>query len=134
MNSALPVQRRLIKFIISGGSAAVTEYGAFLILHSVFGVYLLLANSLSFCAGLVVSFSLNRKWVFSSRGKMHVELVQYVSLAVINLFLSNLLIYVGVKKLDLMAAVVKIATMVLIAAWNYLIFSKLIFRQRHEDA
>lgn len=122
---------RPLRFLVSGVSAAVTEYGVFLVLHSL-GLHLLIANSVSFCCGLLISFFLNKKWVFSSNGKTHVEFAQYFVLAMTNLVLSNMLIYIGVHWFGWVAWLVKPMTMIMIAAWNYLIFSKLIFRSRNK--
>jgi putative flippase GtrA len=119
----------VIKFITSGGLAALTEYSVFLVLHHV-DVQLILANALSFCCGLVVSFTLNKHWVFSRKGNGSQQFVLYACLAVINLFLSSALIVFLVHVVRIPPIVSKICVMGLIASWNYIIFQKVIFKHR----
>ncbi|TAH36654.1 GtrA family protein [Candidatus Saccharibacteria bacterium] len=123
---------RPLRFLIAGGLAACTEYGVFLLLHGL-GLHLLVANSVSFCTGLLVSFTLNKKWVFSSGGKTHLEFIAYAGLAIVNLVLSNILIYIVVNRFGWLPWVAKILTMALIACWNYVIFSRVIFRTKKDQ-
>jgi putative flippase GtrA len=116
---------KVLKFLISGGLAAATEYGSFLLFTLALPV--VAANALSFTMGLIVSFSLNRSWVFGSKGDTKKKFTQYLLLALINLMLGSLIIFVLVG-LGISAFVAKIIIMLLIASWNYLIFSKMIFK------
>lgn len=120
--------RKILKFLSSGISAAIVEYSLFtLLLH--FKVAVVIANTLSFAAGLVVSFTLNKTWVFSVGGNSRVQFVKYSMLAAVNLAISNILIFYGTYSLKINELVVKLLVMVAIAAWNYVIFSKIIFRK-----
>lgn len=116
---------KVFKFLISGGLAAATEYGSFLIF--ILALPVVPANALSFMLGLVVSFSLNRSWVFVSKGNTKKKFAQYFLLALINLTLGSLLIFT-LTTMGTFALIAKIIVMLLIASWNYLIFSKLIFK------
>lgn len=120
---------KLARFIATGGSAAVVEYIAFIILHRL-GLHILVANSLSFACGLIVSFCLNRFWVFRSRDNVSTQFGMYAVLAVINLCISDALIWVAVNKLSMRALIAKLITMVLVAIWNYVIYTRIIFRHR----
>lgn len=118
---------RLTRFIIVGGTAALVEYVVFLTLHHL-GFVLIVANSISFGCGLLVSYVFNRMWVFKSSGRRHTEFLSYVTLALVNLVASNLLVYAEVKALMIAVVAAKPAAMVVIAGWNYFIFPRLIFR------
>ena len=125
--------RRAIRFLISGGSAAAIEYGSYLIMRQ-FGIRLLIANTISFILGLFVSFLLNRKWVFNSIGKQSRQFISYLALALVNLILSNLLLGFAVLHLHWSGVITKLGLMCLIASWNYVVFSKLIFKTAQQDA
>lgn len=126
---------RLARFLVSGGSAAAAEYAAFIALQWLLSEDRLFINqSLSFACGFVVSFLLNRTWVFRSSGAVSGELVKYGVIAGFNLLAGNLAIGLLVGPLQLNQYVAKLLVMVLIASWNYLIFSKLVFRQRTRNA
>lgn len=120
------LEKKIIRFIVSGGTAALTEYTTFLLLENS-GVLLILANSISFLCGLLVSFLLNRRWVFTSSGNISSQFASYFALAVINLLLSNTLIHI-LTQAGVYVLVAKLICMVAIATWNYFIFSKFIFK------
>lgn len=120
-----------IKFLVAGGSAAVTEYLLFIILvGSASGASIIAIQVISFLAGFVVSFTLNKVWVFSSKssGKTRSELLKYGLLALVNLAIGSLIIWLLVDVNGFNAYIAKIIVMVLIAVWNYFIFQKIIFK------
>ncbi|MBT2768140.1 GtrA family protein [Stenotrophomonas sp. ISL-67] len=120
---------RVLRFLISGGSAAAVEYSAFAVLQLVLGSdWLLLNQSSSFGCGFVVSFLMNRHWVFRSSGPMGGELAKYGFVAAINLCASNLAIFLLAGPAGFHPLAAKFVTMGMVAAWNYLIFSRLVFK------
>lgn len=125
---------KFVKFLISGVSAATAEYGVFLILSlSIGSTFLLVINGISFCAGLCVSFFLNRRWVFGSSEKIGSQFVKYAALACINLILSTGIFAIFVYWLDISEFYAKIFVMVMIAMWNFLIFKTFIFKQSQKN-
>lgn len=121
--------KRLGKFLVTGGTAAFVEYVVFLLLHAA-GVLLLLSNSISFLCGFVVSFLLNRSWVFSSKERPIKQLALYSVLAFINFLISNGLLWLFVERMGLASYIAKIIVMGMIASWNYLLFSRIIFKNK----
>lgn len=118
-----------IKFLFSGGSAAIVEYGVFVGFQTAhLSVYI--ANIVSFCSGLIVSYILNRLWVFKSNNQPHKEFFTYVCLAMFNLLLTTILIGILTRSVGINPFVVKLVLMITIAVWNYLLFSKLIFKAK----
>jgi len=97
------------------------------------GMHILLANSLSFSCGLVISFTLNKLWVFKAEGNGKGQFGMYLLLALVNLCISNAILWLTVKQLGVPALIAKIGTMLVIAGWNYLIFSRLIFARRQSQ-
>lgn len=125
------MKQRLLRFLISGGSAAAVEYAAFIALQFALGSdWLLVSQSISFACGFVVSFLLNRHWVFQSDGHAGSELVKYGVVAAINLAAGNLLILLMVGRAGIHPLIAKFLIMGMIAMWNYLVFSRLVFRKR----
>ncbi|MBH1627778.1 MULTISPECIES: GtrA family protein [Stenotrophomonas] len=122
------MRQRFLRFLISGGSAAAVEYTAFFLLQATLGPSWLLTNqSLSFACGFVVSFLLNRHWVFHSEGKAGQELLKYGIVAGINLAAGNLAMLLMVGSAGMYPLIAKFLVMGMIAAWNYLVFSRLVF-------
>ena len=88
---------------------------------------------MSFLAGFVVSFVLNRIWVFNSKGGWWHDLIKYSVLAAVNLALGNAMIWLLVGPASLPPLLAKLLVMSLIAVWNYVIFSRIVFHSV-EDA
>lgn len=125
------MKHRLLRFLISGGSAAAIEYAVFIALQLALGQKWLFANqSLSFICGFVVSFLLNRHWVFQSDGDAREELLKYGVVAAINLTASNGIIFLLTVPASMHPLIAKLLIMGMVAAWNYLIFSKLVFSKK----
>ncbi len=124
---------RILRFLVSGGLAAIVEGSSFLLLHHL-KLPIILANTVSFLCGLIVSFLMNKLWVFANKGDTSLQLILYFTLAGVNLVLSNLIIWLLVNETPAAPLIAKIFTMIVIAAWNYAFFSKLIFKDRHIDA
>ncbi len=119
----------ILRFLVSGGSAAALEYLVFFALNDELGeTHLHLSQSLSFGCGFVLSFFLARSWVFRSGGSWFVELGKYLCLATINLAFGNLLISLLTRVVGLDPLLAKFFVMAAVAVWNYVIASKLIFR------
>lgn len=120
---------KLLRFLFTGSCAAATEFLVFYVIISVglFGVSLIVANAISFMSGFGVSFVLNRQWVFKSDADTRRQLVLYFIVAIVNLYLSNLLIVLLVDT-GIDTFIAKIIIMAMIASWNYLLFSKVIFK------
>jgi putative flippase GtrA len=128
------VPPQLFRYLLSGSSAFITEYGLFYLLFSVAEMQLYLANTLSFCGGLIVSFSLNRSWAFRNDNFHHRksrQLIMYVVLALFNIVLTNVIIGT-LKKLHVDPLIGKVITMIGIVGWNFFIFRFVIFRERQD--
>ena len=119
---------KIIKFLISGGSAAVVEYGVFVAILHFTPVAVVVAQTVSFLCGFVISFLLNKKWVFKSDGNSKKELIQYSILAATNLVLSNVVLWLMISIVGLFFWIAKLVVMAMVATWNYFIFQKIIFK------
>ncbi len=123
--------KKLVRFLITGGSAAAVEYIVFLLLALLLAALqsgTIIAQVLSFCTGLLVSFFLNKHWSFQSKGSAKQEFVRYFILAVINLIISTVFLWLLIEAVGLYAWVAKLIVMAMIAFWNFFLFQKFIFR------
>lgn len=122
-------EKRIARYLLGGAITVAFEYGSFYLLYILLDWNLLLANSLSFCVGLVSSFVFNRLWAFNESSfnlKIHHQATIYASLAFINLILNNAI--VGLLHLaGTNAMLSKMVAIIMIATWNYFIYKKIIF-------
>jgi len=121
-------KKSYIRYLFSGGIAFVAEYSVFSLMV-LLSVDVVAANTTSFITGLIVSFALNKKVVFISNGRTHSQAVKYVIIALINLVISNIVIHFFVIYFDANPFLMKIITIGLIACWNYVLFSKVVFKK-----
>lgn len=125
------LRARQLKFLASGLLTVVTDYSTFFVAYSMFHVALSIATVTSFLAGFVVSFALNKLWVFESRGdsisRSVRQLLLYGVLLVFNIaftyyFIAALQHYQGIDP-----QMSKLVSIVIISAWNYLLYGRVIF-------
>jgi putative flippase GtrA len=126
---SLPV----IRYLLSGGAAVTVEYTSFLLLFYVLSAPLIIGNSLSFLLGMLTSFLMNRQWTFKgSKGRIHYQLVLYALLALINMSLTNVLMW-QFTTWGMLPFVAKLFIIALCATWNFFIFKKVIFKKKVLD-
>lgn len=120
---------KLFKFLVGGAITVSVEYVIFIVLYVLLDWNLLLANTLSFICGLGVSFLFNRSWAFSEteyRHRGHHQAIMYAILAATNLLLNNLIV-ASLEKVAVDPRIGKFVAIILVAAWNFVIYHKVIF-------
>jgi len=66
-DTRLPLRTQLIRFVLTGGLAAVVDFGTYqVMLH--LGLYIHLAKAISFVLGTTTAYVLNRRWTFQAAG------------------------------------------------------------------
>ncbi|MGE5695893.1 MAG: GtrA family protein [Candidatus Sericytochromatia bacterium] len=65
MPPTLPLKTQVLRFLITGGFAAVVDFGLYVVGLSV-GLHVNLAKSLSFIAGTITAYLINRRWTFQA--------------------------------------------------------------------
>lgn len=119
-----------VKYLLTGAGSFVFEYSSFILLMWAFHL-LVFANVVSFIVGLLVSFSIQHAWTFKTDYKhaKHHQFAGYMALALINIVLTSQVIYGLVNFFDIVPAIAKIVSMVLMVTWNFAILNKIIFRR-----
>jgi len=126
------LQKPFLRFLIVGGGAFAAEYLSFIVMYYALGIWLILANGLSFGAGLGTSFSLNRAWTFGHKEYKKAttrQLSYYVTLAILNL-LATLIIVSYLKHLGLAPKFGKLLAMVITSSWNFVLFKNFVFNHK----
>ena len=93
-----PLVAQFAKFLVVGGISFSLDYGLFVFLYNVFGVYYILSSTISFATSVVLNYVLSRKYVFEIREDRSVarEFAFYAVLNVIALFLNQAILYASV--------------------------------------
>lgn len=122
---------RILKFLVSGGSAAVVDLGLLYALTDVFHVWYLLSAVLAFLAAFGVSFSLQKFWTFNSQSLelLQRQLVMYLVLALFGLGLNTIAMYFLVDHAGFHYLAAQILTSAVIAGVNYFAYKHFIFAE-----
>jgi putative flippase GtrA len=128
--------RRIITYLIAGSIAAGTDIGLFFVFMQYLRWYYLVASALSFCAGFVVSFLLQKFWTFEDN-RMHVihyQLVQFAGVGLLNLGVNSLALYVLVDHFGVLELVSKVTASLISAFFSFFIYKYIIFRKEVSPA
>jgi putative flippase GtrA len=65
MPPTLPLGTQVLRFVITGGFSAIVDFGLYVALLAA-GLHVNVAKSLSFVAGTVTAYLINRRWTFQA--------------------------------------------------------------------
>jgi dolichol-phosphate mannosyltransferase len=121
----------VVKFIISGGSAAFTQLALLVFFTEAFHIWYEFSLVLAFCFAFIVSFSLQKFWTFQDKAtnQVHTQAVTYFAVLLGNLALNAVLLYLFVEKLHVWYILAQIVIEALLAGLSFLIYKFLIFKK-----
>lgn len=122
---------KYIKYVISGGTAAVVNIGSLYLLTEYGHIHYLVSASIAFVFGFTVSFILQKFWTFQNKGRsnMHWQLTLYFIVALGNLAFNTLLLYVLVEFLHIWYIAAAVFSGLFIAFVTFFIYRHFIFTE-----
>lgn len=123
---------KVLRFLVGGGTAAFTQIFLLYVFTDWFRVWYLLSSIFSFCIAFVVSFLLQKLWVFRNkeiRGS-HVQFVKYIIVGLFGIALNTSIMYTFVTILELWYILAQIVSGVIVAVFNFLVYRKFIFHKK----
>ncbi|MEV4347490.1 GtrA family protein [Actinoplanes sp. NPDC049596] len=120
--------RRLVRYGISGGASALTHFGVGLTLVEVVRIRPVVASSVGFAASIVVSYLLQRIWVFQSTTGHVVAGAKFLVVTAIAFALNAVILWLGAEVMRGPYPVVQSIALVAIPAVNYSLNSRWTFR------
>lgn len=123
---------RLVRYLISGGTAAASNLIFLFILVHFFAVHYLWASVIAFIMSVAVSFTMQKFWTFQDT-KMQgtsMQFGRYLVVMLVNLALNTLLMYLFVEKFGLWYLLAQFITTALVAIVGYFGYKHFVFRTR----
>lgn len=123
--------KQIFKFGIVGVIAFVIDYGFLYLFYKVIGINHLLSAALSFTISVVVNYILSIKYVFDvdKEKSSKRNFILFIVFSVIGLGLTELIMYIGVDKLDFKVMLVKIVATAIVMIFNFI--TRKIFLEKH---
>ena len=123
-------KRLLFAYVSSGALTTITDYLVFTLCFSYFSIGLLAATITAYMFGLVVSFLLNRFWVFrhgADRQSAGTSMWRYVTFLAVNLAITYAILR-GLEYLTISPYIGKLVVNVFMFFWIYVGDTYFVFR------
>ena len=120
--------RRLVRYGISGGTAAAVHFGVLAALVEFTGRRPVIASAVGFLCGFVVSYTLQRRWVFATDRTHGFTFPRFALVIGLGLAINTVVLWVGTEYLEHHYALVQLAAFVLVPLNNYVLNSLWTFR------
>ncbi|MDD5032416.1 MAG: glycosyltransferase [Patescibacteria group bacterium] len=126
----------IIKYVISGGTAALVDLVCLYVFTDIFGVWYLISACLAFVIAFFVSFSLQKFWTFRDNGreKIYRQMSLYFIVGTINLFLNAIGMYFLVERFNIMYLLAQVMMGALLGLGSFLIYRFMIFKKKKIEA
>ena len=86
--------KKIKRFLLVGIVNAITGYTLIILLYRLLNFNFYLANFFGYLFGLIISFILNRKFVFKARGKINSQFLKFLFSFFLSYFLNIFVFYV----------------------------------------
>jgi putative flippase GtrA len=121
--------KKIVRFLISGGVAFTVHFAILIPLVEIGKLHPVLASVVAFVFAFGVSFTLQKFWTFKdpSITEAPMQVTRYFGIALMNLGLTALLMYVFVERSRIYYILAQIMTTGLIAIESYFLYKYLVF-------
>jgi putative flippase GtrA len=92
---------RLFRYAVAGGLSALTHLGVLAFLVEAMSVRPVVASAIGFLLSILVSYTLQRSWVFDSSTPMWVSLPRFLAVIAVGFALNAAVMIAGTEVLDL---------------------------------
>jgi putative flippase GtrA len=121
--------RRLVRYGVSGGASALTHFGVLVVLAEGLHVWPTAASTAGFAASIVVSYVLQRTWVFRSDTRHVVAGTRFLTVTAVAFALNTGIVFAGTELLHLPYGWVQVVALTVIPLVNYTLNSRWTFKE-----
>jgi len=124
--------RNLILYGVIGSFTSFLDFCVFTLLASYAGMHYLIANCISVLVGITTSFLLNRSYNFKVKDHYKKRFAMFLTVGLSGLVLSNIILYVGIDLMHGSEVIVKLASIVLVVGFQFLLNKFVTFKLKFE--
>lgn len=120
-----------VKFIVSGGITALLDLSMLFAFRELLLWPYWLAINIAFAIAVMVNFSLQRFWTFSERDlrtTAHIQFVRFFLVALGNLAMNNLIMFVLSAVFGLWYLAAQVLTIGMLAMVNFVVYRYFVFK------
>ena len=123
---------KLIRYLISGGTAALVNFTTLFILVQFIYMHYLSASILAFVVSIAVSFAMQKFWTFRDKlvHDIHMQFSRYVVVISSSLLINTTLVYLMVEKLHTWYLLAQVIATLIIAVINFFAYRHFVFEER----
>lgn len=125
---------KFVKYMGVGVLGTAVDLAILFSLVSFFGMYYLFANIISYSAGTVVNFFLNKRYTFNNTyKKVHFQFMSFAAVAAVGWVLSEILLYIFVDHIfmdssNLTIMISKVIATFIVFVYNYIVNKRTTFK------
>lgn len=130
MNNFFYKYIKIVKYILAGGFATFSNLLILFVLVSYLNIWYLISSMVSFCAAVVISYLLQKFFVFQDYRKKEIyrQFLNFFIYNLIMLVFNTLLMYFFVDILNIWYLLAQATAAIIGAFMNYIYFNKIIFK------
>ena len=136
-NSEMPIikllwnYKRLVKYIIAGGTAAVTDLFLLFLFHDIFRINVIISATLAFVIAFFVSFYLQKFWTFrdNSKNKIKQQMGTYFLVGTANTAINAWAMDLLVNRWHIWYLLAQVIVAGSIALYSFVIYKFFIFEK-----
>lgn len=113
-------------YVLSGGTAAVVDFGSYSLLLY-FGIWYIAASVVSGVLGFVTTFLMNKYVAFRKRDNMLRHLLRFFIVDMFNILAITLVLYGLVDGLGMDKQIAKILAMGMVVLWNFFVYKFFVY-------
>ncbi|MFI1045718.1 GtrA family protein [Streptomyces griseoruber] len=116
--------RQLVRYTLIGGSGVTLDLVVFLLLHNWAGMDEQIANAISTTLAITNNFVLNARFTFERRDRLFVRFLRFYAVGLTGIALTDLLFLAFTDGLGINANLVKVGSMPLVLALQFVLNKK----------
>ncbi len=113
--------KQLLRFGVVGGIAFLIDYLLLYVLTEYINIPVMFSSVISFSVSVIFNYILSTKWVFDTKKKQGIkEFIIFIVLSLIGLGINQIIMYLGINKINIYYMIVKLFATVIVMIYNFI--------------